>query len=84
MQKMLEYFLGNEEITLNYVRKGRKKLSAYRKHKGIYLIRAKKENYGHWVILDKYSNLYDTEICEICNVLDYDRKNDEVIAYFEF
>jgi len=81
MQKMLDSI--NLNPTLNYVRKNRKKLKSYRKIKGAYLIRAKNENYGHWVLIDKLGNVYDTEIVKISKVLDYDRRLDEVIAYFE-
>jgi hypothetical protein len=80
MHRMISSFM---PATLNYIKKDRKKLRQYKKKKGIYLIREKNKSFGHWVLQDRFGNIYDTETVELIYLEKYDRRNDDVIAIIE-
>lgn len=82
MGLMLEYI--SIKASLFYSKTNRVKLRTYKNKRGVFLIRSPKQNYGHWIILDKFQNVYDTETVEIVELKDYDLKENLVIAWYEF
>lgn len=80
MMLMLDYV--RKPYLCNFIRGTRQKIKDYSNQTGIYLIRSPRDKFGHWILLDKYNNVYDTYNNEIVLLSKYDRKNNTVIAQF--
>lgn len=79
MQKAIKFIKMKNDF--NFYRFNRKEFFNFKNNKGIYLIKNNGE-YGHWVLLDKFNNVYDTYTAEVVQIEKYYRKHHRVIACF--